>query len=224
MRFKIFSNRLLGSVRTLVDEKNGEIRFLASDVVKILGYANGSKAIQDHTDSDDRSLLKYKESSEGTRSKFWAGNDRKDKVFVTEAGLYSLIFGSKLEIAKDFKNWVTREVLPSIRRNGGYIAGMETLKEDEREALIAQIQGLRNRRRVLITENKDMKSKLSKLRKELKAVNEYADLFEEMYDKLMTDYQRATVKGTVDPEREKKDRKEADKKQLVDCYGFVSWF
>ena len=132
--FNIFSNEELGSVRTIFEAETGEAWFYANDVVKILGRSekNLSHAIERHTSKEGRKALKYADSSVSDESKVWVGNDRKDKIFVSESGLYCLIFGSKLSKAKDFKHWVTSEVLPSIRRHGGYIYGQENLNDDEK--------------------------------------------------------------------------------------------
>ena len=104
-------------------------------MAKILGYSekNLSHAIERHTSKEDRKALKYKASSVSDEAKMWGKNDFMDKIFVNESGLYCLIFGSKLPKAKEFKHWVTSEVLPSIRRHGGYIYGQENLAEDEKQ-------------------------------------------------------------------------------------------
>ena len=97
------------SLRTLTDE-NGEPWFIAKDVCDVLGYTNASKAISDHVDSEDK-LNNESLSSLGQRGGW----------LVNESGLYSLVLSSKLPTAKEFKRWVTHEVLPQIRRTGGYI-------------------------------------------------------------------------------------------------------
>ena len=95
-------------VRALTDE-NGEPWFVAKDVCAVLGYANPSKAINDHVDDEDK-LNNETLSSIGQRGGW----------LVNESGLYSLIITSKMPNAKAFKRWVTSEVLPSIRRHGVY--------------------------------------------------------------------------------------------------------
>lgn len=97
------------ALRTLTDEK-GEPWFVAKDVCDVLGYTNASKAISDHVDSEDK-LNNESLSSLGQRGGW----------LVNESGLYSLVLSSKLPTAKEFKRWVTHEVLPQIRRTGGYI-------------------------------------------------------------------------------------------------------
>lgn len=97
------------ALRTLTDE-SGEPWFVAKDVCDVLGYTNASKAISDHVDSEDK-LNNESLSSLGQRGG-WS---------VNESGLYSLVLSSKLPTAKEFKRWITHEVLPQIRRTGGYI-------------------------------------------------------------------------------------------------------
>lgn len=106
---QIFKNPEFGEVRVHRDN-SGEPLFCASDVCKALGYANSRKAIADHIEEGDVTKRDTPTSS-GIQS----------MTFVNESGLYALIFGSKLETAKVFKKWVTSEVLPSIRKNGGYL-------------------------------------------------------------------------------------------------------
>lgn len=96
------------SLRTLTDE-NGEPWFVAKDVCDVLGYTNASKAISDHVDPEDK-LNNESLSSLGQRGGW----------LVNESGLYSLILSSKLPTAKEFKRWVTHEVLPTIRKHGLY--------------------------------------------------------------------------------------------------------
>lgn len=95
-------------IRTI--QKDGEPWFVAKDVTNILGYANASKAISDHVDTEDK-LNNESLSSLGQRGGW----------LVNESGLYSLILASKLPNAKKFKRWVTNEVLPSIRKHGAYM-------------------------------------------------------------------------------------------------------
>lgn len=97
------------ALRTLTDEA-GEPWFVAKDVCDVLGYTNASKAISDHVDSEDK-LNNESLSSLGQRGGW----------LVNESGLYSLVLSSKLPTAKEFKRWVTHEVLPQIRKTGGYI-------------------------------------------------------------------------------------------------------
>lgn len=104
---QVFENTEFGKIRAL--EINGEPWFVGKDVTQILGYANPSKALTDHVDEEDK-LNNESLSSLGQRGGW----------LINESGLYSLILSSKLPGAKKFKRWVTSEVLPSIRKTGGY--------------------------------------------------------------------------------------------------------
>lgn len=104
---QIFKNPEFGSVRTL--EIDGDPWFVGKDVAEILGYTNHSKALSDHVDKEDK-LNNESLSSLGQRGGW----------LINESGLYSLILSSKLPKAKEFKRWVTSEVLPAIRRHGVY--------------------------------------------------------------------------------------------------------
>lgn len=119
---QIFNNPEFGDIRTVVIDN--EPWFVGKDVADILGYQNGSRDINRHVDEEDKRLTKM--VSQG---------QNRDITVINESGLYSLIFGSKLESAKKFKKWVTSEVLPSIRKTGTYIMPQTT---DGKIALLAQ--------------------------------------------------------------------------------------
>ena len=106
---QIFKNDMFGEVRTMTNEK-GEPFFVGSDVAKALGYKNTRKALIDHVDDEDRGVTK-RDALGGVQQ----------MVIINESGLYSLVLSSKLPQAKDFKRWVTAEVLPQIRQTGGYL-------------------------------------------------------------------------------------------------------
>ena len=95
----------------MVDEK-GEPWFVGKDVARRLGYINHRKALRDHVDEEDR--------KDGVTIRDSIGRDH-EATFINESGLYSLVLASKLPQAKAFKRWVTAEVLPQIRKTGGYI-------------------------------------------------------------------------------------------------------
>lgn len=103
----IFNNEEFGSVRTIVIDD--EPWFIGKDVAVALGYKDTSDALKVHVDSEDKL----------SRSIADSGQNRKMYV-INESGLYSLILSSKLKKAKQFKHWVTSEVLPSIRKTGSY--------------------------------------------------------------------------------------------------------
>ena len=108
---KIFKNEMFGEIRTLVNEK-GETFFVGKDVAQALGYSNTRKALLDHVDKQDR--------EDGVTIRDAIGRDQK-ATFINESGLYALVLSSKLPQAREFKRWVTAEVLPQIRQTGGYI-------------------------------------------------------------------------------------------------------
>lgn len=115
---QIFENADFGSVRTLMI--NAAPYFVGKDVADILGYQNGSRDINRHVDEEDR-----------RKEMLFDGNQDKETILINESGLYSLILSSKMPNAKKFKHWVTAEVLPSIRKTGGYIVGQEQLTDAE---------------------------------------------------------------------------------------------
>lgn len=115
---KIFENTEFGKIRTVTI--NNEVWFVGKDVADILGYQNGSRDINRHVEEEDRNKVMI-----------FDGNQDKETITINESGLYCLILSSKMPNARKFKRWVTSEVLPSIRKNGGYIAGQENMSDDE---------------------------------------------------------------------------------------------
>lgn len=159
MELKKFENSVFGTLECFTDENN-EPWFMAHKITAALGYTNGKKAVADHCDVDDvkkevcevakrdstpkedtecdknvkvTKRYPYEEQNRFTK----AVNSRKTRTytFINESGLYSLILASKLPQAKQFKNWVTKEVLPTIRQTGGYVPVQET---DDEESLLAK--------------------------------------------------------------------------------------
>lgn len=118
---QIFNSPQFGEIRTSTDDNN-EPLFCAADVCKALGYAKPQNAVSQHVDAPD-ALKRGTWVTTGTKADGSEAKRQTLMTFVNESGLYSLIFGSKLESAKQFKRWVTSEVLPEIRKNGGYIRG-----------------------------------------------------------------------------------------------------
>ena len=107
-KMTLFTNEELGNVRAL--EIDGEPYFVGKDVTEVLGYQNGSRDINRHVDVEDR-----------RKAMVFDGNQDKETILINESGLYSLILSSKLPKAKAFKHWITAEVLPVIRKTGGYV-------------------------------------------------------------------------------------------------------
>lgn len=115
---EIFKNEEFGEIRTVTI--NNEPYFVGNDVAAILGYAEPRSTVSKKVDAEDKGVAKL-ETPSGVQ----------EMTVINESGLYSLILGSKLESAKRFKHWVTSEVLPSIRKNGGYIANQENMSPEQ---------------------------------------------------------------------------------------------
>lgn len=113
---KIFKNSDFGEIRTVTI--NGEPHFVGKDVAEILEYQNGSRDINRHVDPEDR-----------IKTMVFDGNQDKETILINESGLYSLILSSKMPKAKNFKRWVTSEVLPEIRKTGSYTRAPKSFKE-----------------------------------------------------------------------------------------------
>ena len=105
---QIFSFNGLDVRTVLID---GEPYFVGKDVTEILGYAKSRNAIKNHVDDEDKKDAPIQGDLGGTQT----------MTVINESGLYSLILSSKLPTAKKFKHWVTSEVLPAIRKHGGYL-------------------------------------------------------------------------------------------------------
>ncbi|KXU14606.1 Phage antirepressor protein [Streptococcus oralis] len=113
MELQIFENKQFGQVRMV--ELEGQPYFVGKDVADILGYQNGSRDINRHVDEEDRQ--NYQNGTFGNRG----------VTVINESGLYSLILSSKLPQAKEFKRWVTSEVLPTIRKHGTYVTDQKAV-------------------------------------------------------------------------------------------------
>ena len=105
---QVFNNTEFGEIRTV--EIDNEVWFVGKDIAETLGYTNPSKALNDHVDIEDK-LNNETLSSLGQRGGW----------LINESGVYALVFNSKLPKAKEFKKWVTHDVLPSIRKHGAYM-------------------------------------------------------------------------------------------------------
>lgn len=106
-KIQIFNNDEFGNIRTV--NIDGEPWFVGKDVANALGYTNPQKAVRDHISVEDRGVNEMDTPS-----------GKQNLTIINESGLYALIFGSKLESAQRFKHWVTSDVLPAIRKTGGY--------------------------------------------------------------------------------------------------------
>ena len=121
---QIFQNQEFGAIRTISSER-GEAMFCAKDVCSALGYTNSREALRKHVHDND--VTKCDTVDTLGRRNFAS--------FLNESGLYALILSSKLDSAKRFKHWVTNEVLPSIRKQGGY---MVVRPDDSDEVILAR--------------------------------------------------------------------------------------
>ena len=158
-KFEIFNNTNLGQLTAIFGD-NGNIWFLTKDVAKIL-CMKAEHALR-LVDPEDR-----------TEFFINIGTGRRKYQCVNEYGIYEMIFASKKQEAKTFRKWVTHEVLPSIRKNGGYISGQDELTGEEKEKLEEQIR---------------------QLAKQVNAYREDGNLWMNMYFNIQKDYLDAVEK------------------------------
>lgn len=128
----IYSNDRLGiNLNALLDEEEG-IWFIGKEIAEILEYKNKDKALRMHVDVEDKIKLNYDEI-QAVFAPPKMGDTKLNKIreliLINESGFYSLVLRSKLSKAKEFKRWVTKEVLPSIRKNGYYIDNSNITQE-----------------------------------------------------------------------------------------------
>lgn len=141
---KVFENAEFGQIRGV--EINGESWLVGKDVAERLGYSNASKAVMVHVDDEDKKfeMLPVSDSQIGNLVK---------TALINESGFYSLVLGSKLPNAKKFKRWVTSEVLPAIRKHGGYLTAEKVeealLNPDVLIRLATELKDEREARRAL---------------------------------------------------------------------------
>ena len=167
---KLFENPEFGQVRVL--EQDGEPWFVGKDVATLLGYKDTVNAIKAHVDDEDKGRWQV-------ATQF----GDKETVFINESGLYSLILRSQLPEAKAFKRWITHEVIPSIRKTGGYIQGQEALSDEE---IIANAMKVANR----ILEERE--KRIAALEQEKALMAPKADYFDALVDKnLLTNFRDA---------------------------------
>lgn len=145
---KIFENEEFGQIRTLLID--GEPWFVGTEIAKILGYSKPHNALDRHVDKDDslkRGVIDSRDRLQET-------------ILINESGLYSLIMSSKLPTAKQFRRWVTSEVLPSIRKYGAYVTAPKLAE------IIANPESLELLLKQLLAEtqkNKELEKKLTEL-------------------------------------------------------------
>lgn len=170
---KIFSNPDFGEVRTL--SIDGEPWFVGKDVADILGYTNPRDALAKHVDDEDKNTVAICDGTPGNPN----------TTVINESGLYSLVLSSKLPTAKKFKRWVTAEVLPAIRKNGGYVAGQEHMSDEELMA------------KALLMAQKtiaDRDARISALQVEVAVAQPKAAYFDELVDRNLLTGIRETAK------------------------------
>lgn len=167
-----FNNKEFGELTVI--EKDGEFFFLGKEVAEKLGYSNTRDALARHVDIEDRADVGIHD-----------GRQMRSMTAINESGLYSLILSSKLPSAKRFKHWVTKEVLPSIRKNGGYFAGQEKLTNEE---ILAKAMLVANN----VIEEKNQK---------IKELEPKANYYDQLVDKnLLTNF-RNTAKQLNIPQK-----------------------
>lgn len=167
-QLQIFNNPDFGAIRIV--EIDSKPYFIATDVTKALGYSHTPSAIRQHVDNEDVSK-RHIPDNQGFMQKM---------ILINESGLYALIFGSKLSTAKTFKRWVTNEVLPEIRKNGGYIVikrgdTPETLAERGQQVLQASVEKLTKQLEKSEAENEQNKALLEEWTPKVEFFNKALD-------------------------------------------------
>ena len=150
---QIFNNPDFGNIRATVI--SGEPYFVGKDVAEALGYSNTNDAILKHVDDEDKKFL----TSQNTTLDI----PNRGMTVINESGVYALVFSSKLPKAREFKHWVTSEVLPTIRKHGAY-ATPETIESiianpDNGIRLLQALKDEQEKRKALEAQNAEMKPK-----------------------------------------------------------------
>lgn len=161
MELQIFKNEQFGQVRTVIIEEQPWL--VAKDVAEILAYKEPNKAIARHVDEDDRTKHPITDNLGRTQETY----------IINESGLFSLILSSKLPQAKQFKRWVTSEVLPAIRKNGAYVTNQKAMEiATNPNALAEFLQGVADQVKQLERKNEVLELELFEARKQTR----YLDL------------------------------------------------
>lgn len=188
---KVFENPAFGQVRTI--EIDNEPWFVGKDVAEALGYSNASKAVMAHVDDEDKrfQMLEVSDSQNGNLVK---------TAIINESGLYSLILSSKLPTAKEFKRWITHDVIPSIRKTGGYITGEESMSDDEllaKALQVAQVKLAQRNERI-----KHLEVQNSALAVDKAIMQPKADYFDELVDRnTLTNFRETAKQIGVPPKK-----------------------
>lgn len=181
---QIFNNPDFGTVRTL-EEENGAIMFCGKDVAMALGYKSPKDAISAHC----KGAVKHRLPT---------SSGEQDMTFIPESDLYRLVFSSKLPTAEKFTDWVTETVLPSIRKNGGYIAGQEQLTPEElmAKALLVANKTLADREARIC----ELTAQNSQLTVEKQIMQPKAEYFDELVDRnLLTNFRETAKELGIKP-------------------------
>ena len=184
---QIFNNPVFGEIRTVTI--NDEPWFVGKDVAQVLGYSNTRDALNKHVNSEDRNTVAF---HDGT-----AGNP--NQTIINESGLYSLILSSKLPTAKEFKRWVTSEVLPSIRKHGAYmtpeILQAAILNPDTMIQLCQQLKAEQDKNRALEVAN-------SRLTVDNQIMQPKADYFDELVERnTLTNFRETAKELGIPPKK-----------------------
>lgn len=172
---QIFNNPEFGEIRTI--NENGVVLFCGSDVARALGYSRPNEAVATHA----KGTVKRRTLTNG---------GEQEMAFIPESDLYRLIFRSKLPSAERFTDWVTAEVLPSIRKNGGYIAQQDTLSPEElmAKALMVAQQTIADREARLQAQA----AEISALTVDKQIMQPKAEYFDDLVDRnLLTNFTEA---------------------------------
>lgn len=178
---QIFNNNEFGEIQIL--EEKGKFEFEATGMAKILGYVNPYDAIQRHCKKDG--VVKHEVIDNLGR--------KQEKNFISEGNLYRLITHSILPDAEKFESWVFDEVLPSIRKHGGYIAGQENMTEDE--IMARAILYANSKIKELETKNDKLKIENSQLVVSNEIMKPKAEYFDDLVDRNLLTGFRETAKA-----------------------------
>ena len=177
---QIFSNPQFGEIRTI--EENGRVLFCGSDVAKALGYAKPQNAVDRHCKCALKRGIPHPQSPDKTI----------EMLFIPEGDIYRLAAKSELPGADEFESWIFDEVIPSVRRTGGYISGQENLSPEElmAKALVVAQKTLADR-----------EARLSAVTVENQIMKPKADYFDELVDRNLLTSFRETAKQLCVKER-----------------------
>lgn len=186
---QIFNNPEFGQVRAVAI--NDEPWFIGKDVAMTLGYAKPENAIASHVDAEDKTSTLIQGSGSNYKSK---------TILINESGLYSLILSSKLPTAKKFKRWVTSEVLPAIRKTGGYIPAASDMSDEEimAKALLISQRTIEEQHRKIGA----LEIEKSHLQVENQVMAPKADYFDELVDRnLLTNFRDTAKQLGIAPKK-----------------------